>query len=291
MSQRADPSPLIDVAELDALLRGDIDGRPVVLDLRWALNKPSKLPDYQRAHVPGAVFVELESAFTGPRRPGGSGGRHPMPEAESVERSMRAAGVDDDRLVVCYDGGDLFAAARAWWVLGYLGAAAVRVLDGGFLAWSAAGLPVAAGDEVADQPGSFTARPGSRRLLTADDVPAYAARHRLLDARPAGRYAGRGETVDPVAGHIPGALSVPATAGLGASRRMKSQQDLQAQFAEQGIATGDDVAIYCGSGVSACTVALELAAAGVTDDAAVYVGSWSDWISDASRPVATGSEP
>ena len=283
--------PLIEVAELDALLRGDLTARPVVLDLRWQLNKRSKLPDYQHAHIPGAVFVELETAFSGPRQAGGSGGRHPMPGAQDVERAMRAAGVDDERLVVCYDRGDLLSAARAWWVLRYLGASAVRVLDGGFAAWTDAGLPVASVDEHAGRAGSFTAQPGSRRLLTADDVPAFAARRRLLDARTAGRYAGRGETVDPVAGHIPGALSVPAAAGLGTSGRMRDQQDLQAQFAERGIATGDDVAVYCGSGVSACTVALALSAAGVTDDAAVYVGSWSDWISEPSRPVATGSEP
>jgi thiosulfate/3-mercaptopyruvate sulfurtransferase len=193
--------------------------------------------------------------------------------------------------VVCYDQGDQLAAARAWWVLRYLGASTVRVLDGGFAAWSAAGLPVASGHERAAHRGSFTARPGSRSLISADDVPAVAARHRLLDARTAGRYAGQGETVDPVAGHIPGARSSPAAAGFDRFGQMKPPVDLLAQFAEQGIAPGDDVGVYCGSGVSACTVALALAVAGVTDDAAVYVGSWSDWISEPSRPIATGSEP
>jgi thiosulfate/3-mercaptopyruvate sulfurtransferase len=292
MSQRAEtPGPLLDVAELERLLRGDECAHPVVLDLRWQLNKPSKLPDYQRAHIPGAVFVELEAVFSGPRRAGGSGGRHPMPDADDVQRAMRAAGVDDDSAVVCYDQGDQLAAARAWWVLRYLGAPGVRVLDGGFGAWSAAGLPVVAGDERAHRRGSFTARPGSRRLISADDVPALAARSRLLDARTAKRYAGQGETVDRVAGHIPGARSSPAAAGLDRSGRMRPPYDLLAQFAEQGITPGDDVGVYCGSGVSACTVALALAVAGVTDDAAVYVGSWSDWISDPNRPVATGSEP
>jgi thiosulfate/3-mercaptopyruvate sulfurtransferase len=282
---------LVDVAELEALLRPDTVYRPVVLDLRWELNRPSKLPDYRQAHLPGAVFVDLEAAFSGPRGPGGSGGRHPMPSTDQVEQAMRRAGVDDDSLVVCYDGGDLLAAARAWWVLRYLGAASVRVLDGGFAAWVAAGLPVASGDVRPDEPGSFKARPGSRRLLTAADVPAYAARRRLLDARAAGRYAGLRETIDPVAGHIPGALSAPGAARLDRSGRMRPRADLLAQFAEQGIAPGDDVAVYCGSGISACTVALALAAAGVTDDAAVYVGSWSDWISDRTRPVATGDKP
>jgi thiosulfate/3-mercaptopyruvate sulfurtransferase len=165
------------------------------------------------------------------------------------------------------------------------------VLDGGFAAWVAAGSPVTAGTEGAGRPGTFTARPASRRLLTAADIPAYAARHRLLDARSSGRYAGRGETIDPVAGHIPGALSLPAAATVDRSGRMLHRPGLLDQFSGRGIGLGDDVAVYCGSGVSACTVALALAAAGVTDDAAVYVGSWSDWISDPSRPVATGDQP
>jgi thiosulfate/3-mercaptopyruvate sulfurtransferase len=289
-------NPLIDVDGLVALL-DDPAARPVLLDLRWKLGGPTQQPTYARGHIPGAVFVELEESFTGKHPPapaageGGSGGRHPMPAADQVERAMRVAGVDDDSFVVCYDSGAMLAAARAWWVLSYLGANNVRVLDGGFRAWARTGRPMATGDGRAVRAGSFTARPGARRLLTAADVPAYAGEGRLLDARSAGRYAGEGETIDPVAGHIPGAVSTPATSLLDASGRMKSPEDLLALFAERDIGAGTDVALYCGSGVSACTIALSLAAAGLTDDPGVYVGSWSDWITDPDRSVTTGPLP
>jgi thiosulfate/3-mercaptopyruvate sulfurtransferase len=201
------------------------------------------------------------------------------------------------RTVVVYDDADSTAAARAWWLLRYFGHASVRVLDGGFRAWTAAGRPVepgAAGGPGAPggaswspgpaaAPGDFTARPGHLGLLDADGAAALARSGLLLDARSAERYRGEAEHVDPVAGHIPGAVSAPTTENVNADGTFKSKTDLAARFTALG-ATGDrPVAAYCGSGVTAAHEVLALTAAGLP--AALYIGSWSNWITDPTRPV------
>ncbi|MCW2936911.1 MAG: Rhodanese domain protein, partial [Actinomycetia bacterium] len=223
--------------------------------------------------------------------------------------AMRRLGVRGDRLVVVYDHADSMAAARAWWLLRYFGHPAVRVLDGGFRAWQAAGLPVepAAGADPgqaagAGLPGDFTAEPGHLPLLDADAAAAVARHGVLLDARAGERYRGESEPVDPVAGHIPGAVSAPTAQNTAPDGTFRPASELAARFAaflegaraegtfaSVDTATPDPirVGVYCGSGVTAAHEVLALALAGIP--AGLYAGSWSQWITDPSRPVATGA--
>jgi thiosulfate/3-mercaptopyruvate sulfurtransferase len=181
------------------------------------------------------------------------------------------------------------AAARAWWLLRWAGHPRVRVLDGGLGAWTAAGGGLEQGT-AADEEGSFTPRRGAMPLLTAEDAAALAGRERglLLDARAAERFRGEVEPVDPVAGHIPGAVNAPTAENMTADGRFRPREELAARFAGLGVRQGTDVGVYCGSGVSAAQQVLALELAGVP--AALYVGSWSEWVADPSRPVATGEK-
>ena len=288
--------PLITVPGLAALLAVSAPGpeprlaalrQVTVLDVRWRLGGPPGRELYDAAHVPGAVFVDLDRDLAAAP---GEGGRHPMPAADGFQRAMRQAGVCDDRPVVVYDDADSTAAARAWWLLRYFGHPSVRVLDGGFRAWTAAGLPVTPpGPVYHGTLGDFTARPGQLGLLDASGAAALARAGLLLDARAGERYRGETEPVDPVAGHIPGAVSAPTAENVHPDGTFKSPADLAARFAALG-ATGDrEVAAYCGSGVTAAHEVLALTLAGLP--ASLYVGSWSNWITDPARPVATGPNP
>ena len=288
------PGPLITPAGLALLLakpgRTDRSGwpvRPVVLDVRWRLAGPPGIDSYRAGHIPGAVFADLETDLAGP--PGGPGGRHPLPDPVRFTDAMRRAGVHDGQLVVAYDDGDAAPAARAWWTLRYYGHPQVRVLDGGYRAWLAAGLPVSVAPASTGY-GDFTAEPGGLPVLDADGAAALARSGVLLDARAPERYRGETEPVDPVAGHIPGARNAPTAANLGRRGRFRPRADLAARYAELGAAAGGrPVGVYCGSGVTACADVLALAVAGV--DAALYPGSWSGWLADPDHPVATGPEP
>ncbi|WP_055712350.1 sulfurtransferase [Streptomyces torulosus] len=255
---------------------------PVLLDVRWQLGGPNLRPEYDKAHLPGAVFVDLDAELAGPA---GAAGRHPLPDPETFGAAMRAAGVSADRPVVVYDGGLNWAAARAWWLLSWSGHPSVRVLDGGLTAWDG---PVTA--ELPDpEPGTFTPAPGALPLLDADGAAALARGGLLLDARAAERYRGDVEPIDPVGGHIPGAVSAPTTENVTASGHFRSAAELADRFKALG-ATGDtEVGVYCGSGVSGAHQVLALAVAGIP--AALYVGSWSEWSRDGGRPVATGPDP
>jgi thiosulfate/3-mercaptopyruvate sulfurtransferase len=283
------PGPLVSAGQLEAELAGP--DAPTLLDCRWTLAGGADRDGYERGHLPGAVFVDLDRELSAPpgRAPGnhpggppvGQGGRHPLPDPAAFQAAMRRAGVRGDRPVVAYDQGEPGGAARAWWLLGWFGHPDARVLDGGLTAWVAAGLPLATGDPD-PEPGDLTARPGGRRLLDAAGAGDLAAAGVLLDARAAARYQGREEPVDPVAGHIPGAHSAPLPDLL-------HGRALQRRLAGLGVREGVPVGAYCGSGVVAAHLVLVLEAAGVP--AALYAGSWSDWITDPSRPVATGPEP
>jgi thiosulfate/3-mercaptopyruvate sulfurtransferase len=273
--------PLVTATALAAELAGS--PRPVILDVRWRLGGPPGMDSYREGHLPGAVFVDLDRDLSGPPGPGG---RHPLPDTSAFERAMRAAGVSQRSRVVVYDDADAVAAARAWWDLRYYGHQDVRVLDGGYRAWLAAGLEVTAG-EPAPQPGDFTARPGQMPVLDATSAQATARSGLLLDARSAERFRGENEHVDPVAGHIPGAVSAPSTGNVNSDGTFRDAAELAARFAGLGIRAGGTVGAYCGSGVTAAHEVLALALAGVP--AALYVGSWSNWITDPARPVATGS--
>ena len=254
-----------------------------VLDVRWKLGGPPGRgrEEYLRGHVPGAVFVDLDTELAGPPGPGG---RHPMPSAGSFQDAMRRAGVSAGRPVVVYDAGDSTAAARAWWLLRYFGHPDVRVLDGGYRAWTAAGQPVAVGPDAAAAPGDFVASPGHMPLLDADGAAELAGTGVLLDARSTERYRGETEPVDAKAGHIPGAVSAPTIENVRPDGTFASPASLAARFAA--LTGGRAVGVYCGSGVTAAHEVLALDIAGIP--AALYIGSWSNWITDPTRPIATG---
>jgi thiosulfate/3-mercaptopyruvate sulfurtransferase len=276
-------SPLVDVPTLAAAL-GDAQA-PVVLDVRWSLGGPPGIDSYRAGHLPGAVFVDLDRDLAAPP---GSGGRHPLPAAGDFQAAMRRAGVSQASPVVVYDDGDSTIAARAWWTLRYFGHERVRVLDGGYRAWTAAGQPVSTHDP-APRPGSFTASPGGLPVLDAPAAAGLARSGVLLDARAAERYRGDAEPVDRAAGHIPAAVSAPTAANVASDGRFRETGALRERFAALGVTGATPVGAYCGSGVTAAHEVLALALAGIP--AALYVGSWSGWVADPARPVATGPEP
>ncbi|WP_405717020.1 sulfurtransferase [Streptomyces sp. NBC_00046] len=255
---------------------------PVLLDVRWRLGGPNGRPDYEAGHIPGAVFVDLDAELAGPA---GSGGRHPLPDPDEFGAVMRRAGVSRDTPVVVYDGGQGWAAARAWWLLRWTGHPDVRVLDGGLAAWTGdlqTGIPAPA-------EGDFRPAPGALPLLDADGAAALARSGLLLDARAVERYRGDVEPIDRVGGHIPGAVSAPTSENTGEDGRFLAPEALTVRFKELGADQAAEIGVYCGSGVSGAHEVLALAVAGIP--AALYAGSWSEWSGDESRPVATGPEP
>jgi thiosulfate/3-mercaptopyruvate sulfurtransferase len=268
-------SPLISAEELAADLAAG-PGAVTVLDVRYRMGGPGGTAEFGAGHVPGAAYVDLDADLAAPP---GAGGRHPLPAPADFQAAMRRVGVRDDRPVVVYDDWSGLAAGRAWWLLRFHGHEDVRVLDGAWPAWVAAGGAVQA-VTVPPEPGDFTARPGAMPVVEADgvlDVPV------LVDARAPERYRGEVEPVDPVAGHIPGAVNVPTTTNLRADGRFRSPEQLSALYAAAGVTGEEPVAAYCGSGVTAAHDVLALELAGIR--AALYPGSWSGWITDPSRPV------
>jgi len=297
---RKDSSPLVQVEELTRQLAGPETSRPVVLDVRYRMNGPTGRGEFERGHLPGASYVDLDTELA-TIRPDGIGGRHPMPTVETFTAAMRSAGVTMSRPVVAYDDWASLPASRLWWMLRHLGFLNVRVLDGGIEAWTAAGRPTEPGPSYPGAGDFSPASPGIGRLLDAADATTYAGRHLLLDARAADRFRGENETIDPVAGHIPGAVSAPSLASVDSAGRFLPAAELAARFRQLG-ATGrtspteadapdggppdpSRVGTYCGSGVQATHLALALCIAGITDHADVYIGSWSDWLTDPARPV------
>ena len=261
-----------------------------VLDVRWVLGRDDGREQHLEVHLPGAAFVDLEHDLADPPAdPVDDRGRHPLPSPERFTAAMRRCGVRGDRPVVVYDDSAGAAAGRAWWLLEDAGHTDVRVLDGGLAAWRTRGGDLEAG-EVTPEPGDFTARPGHRPVLDADGAAALAGSGVLVDARAAERYRGDAEPIDPVAGHVPGAVSVPLSVntveGPDGVRRFRSATDLAALYAAAGVTGGQPVGAYCGSGVSAAHDLLALQVLGIR--AALYPGSWSGWVSTADRPVATG---
>jgi thiosulfate/3-mercaptopyruvate sulfurtransferase len=270
-------SPLISADELGSLL-----GSVTVLDVRYRTGGPSGPGEYAAGHVPGAAYVDMDTALAAPP---GEGGRHPLPDAAVFEAAMRRGGVSAGRPVVVYDDWSGHAAGRAWWLLRYHGHAAVRLLDGGWSAWVAAGGPVETGSTTEVEAGDFAATPGGLPVVEAADVLDVDV---LVDARAAERYRGESEPIDPVAGHIPGAVNVPSARNLGPDGRFRPAEELRELYAGVG-ATPEAgqrgaVAAYCGSGVTAVHDIIAMEIAGIS--AALYPGSWSGWITDPHRPVA-----
>lgn len=281
--------PIITATEL----AGESAGQrpPVLLDVRWQLTLAKATgaapfdgrAAYEAGHIPGAVYVDLDSELAGPP---GRGGRHPLPDMETFGAAMRRAGVSGGTPVVVYDGGQGWGAARAWWLLRWAGHPDVRVLDGGLAAWDGPLSTVV----PPTAPGDFTPVPGGLPLLDADGAAALARSGLLLDARAAERYRGDVEPIDPVGGHIPGAVSAPTTENVSeGATTFLSREELAARFKRLGAEDAREVGVYCGSGVSGAHEVLALAIAGIP--AALYAGSWSQWSSDPTRPVATGPDP
>ncbi|MET8349308.1 MULTISPECIES: sulfurtransferase [unclassified Micromonospora] len=278
--------PLVEVERLAAEL--DRADPPTLLDVRWRLAGPPGRDDYLAGHLPGAVFVDLDTALCGPP---GAGGRHPLPDPAALQAALRAAGVRAGHPVVVYDGGDGLAAARAWWMLRWAGHRPVRVLHGGYPAWVAAGRPVSTAKPT-PAPGDVEVRPGDLPVLDAGQAAALAAADDavLLDVRAAPRYRGEVEPIDPVAGHVPGAANLPAGEYVDPDGRFPAADVLRERFAAAGVTGARSVGAYCGSGVTAAQAVLALHLAG-RPDAALYVGSWSNWVADPTRPVASGPTP
>ena len=281
-------SALVSISELADLLAGE--DPPVVLDVRWALGGPPGRQEYEARHIPGALFVDLDGELSGEP---GAGGRHPLPEPDSLRTALRKAGVRTDHPVVVYDAADGSVAARAWWLLRWARHEQVAVLDGGFAAWVAGDRPVSR-EIPAPAAGDVEVVPGGMPVLDAMGAARFARAAVLLDARAPHRYRGDEEPVDPRAGHIPGAVNAPFADHSGPDGRWRSAGELAEHFAGLGVLPGEPVAAYCGSGVTAASVVLALEVAGVTTSrqaAALYAGSWSHWCTDEGRPVATGPEP
>ena len=273
----------------DALAASLPDPDLVIVDVRHDLAQPDTwgAERYAEGHIPGARFAHIDRDLSAPRT--GRNGRHPLPTPESAAATLGRLGIDRTRRVVAYDQGNGAFAARLWWMLRWLGHDAVAVLDGGYARWVAGGRPVTT--EVAAANGTTFRASGVLPTVSATGVAASLPRHTLLllDARAAERYRGDTEPLDPVAGHIPGALNRPFSRNVGADGTFRPTRELRGEF--DAMLHGrpvEDVVHYCGSGVTACHNVLAMAVAGYPLTR-VYPGSWSEWVADRARPVATGA--
>jgi thiosulfate/3-mercaptopyruvate sulfurtransferase len=262
-----------------------------ILDCRFFLNHPELgRKQYLDAHIPGALYVDLDHDLSGPVRPGATG-RHPLPDVATFAATVGRWGIDEGVQVVAYDGAGGMIAGRLWWMLNWVGHEGVAVLNGDYRAWFHENRPTRSGEETRT-PRTFVPRVQGARVVTADQVltslhnPAI----KLLDARARDRFRGENETMDAKAGHIPGAKSAPYTENLDGHGRFLPRAQLQARFQNLlGGTPAEESMLYCGSGVTAAHNALAMAVAGVGTPR-IYSGSWSDWITDPSRPIATGDE-
>ena len=260
----------------------------ILLDVRWALGDPDGRAHYRAGHLPGAVYVDLETELAGP---GGAGrGRHPLPELGDLQEAARSWGIRPGSPVVAYDDVGCLSAARAWWLLRWAGLPSVRLLDGGLGAWRRAGYGLEStppADAARPTPrGDVTLSPGALAVLGAEDSATLARSGLLLDARAPERYRGELEPVDPRAGHVPGAVSAPTAANLRPDGTFLEASELARRFAALGAGSAEAIGAYCGSGITAAHEIAALTIAGF--EAALYPGSWSEWVSDPDRPVAVG---
>lgn len=272
---------LITAAEL--MRRLSAGERPAILDVRWRLDATDGREAFAAGHIPGAVYVSLEEELSDHAVSGR--GRHPLPSGADLERAIRRWGIDTGRPVIVYDDWNRAGSARAWWVLTAAGLPDVRILDGGLSQWLAAGGDLQCGDSV-PTPGNLSLTHtdlynGARATLTADDIAAGKV-GTVLDARAPERFRGDTEPVDPVAGHIPGAVNVPSTSLLADGGAFLDDAALRSRFA----GLSGEIGVYCGSGVTAAVVLAGLAVAGI--DGALFPGSWSQWCAEAGRATATG---
>ena len=277
---------LIDADDLAARLASSRP--PRLLDVRWRLGDDQGRQHYLDGHLPGAVYVDLETELARPGTP--ADGRHPLPDEAAFQAAARRWGIRTGDAVVVYDDAGATSAARAWWLLRHGGVADVRILDGGLGAWQAAGHRLETGAVEVD-PGDVTLTFGHRATVTDDEAAAAGRQRVLLDARAGERYRGEVEPADPKAGQIPGAISLPTTDLLDADGRFRTPEAIRARLRRAvGASITDEnrVVAYCGSGVNATHEIAALATAGI--DAILYPGSFSAWANQ-DRPVATGSDP
>ena len=261
----------------------EVPADAVLLDVRWTLGGTpgDGKAAFLAGHIPGARFLDFETVLAGPLVDP-TLGRHPLPDAARLADGLGALGVNGTAPVIVYDVPGSFAANRAWWVLTWAGLDA-RVLDGGITAWTSSGRPLEVGEPAAATPASLTLTIGHLPTITADEASAWGGT--LIDARAPERYSGQVEPIDPVAGHIPGAVNRPVSNFWDADGRLPDDDQLRDLLGE----LSDPVAVYCGSGVSATQVILALAALG--RPTSLYAPSWSGWSADPARPVATGLTP
>ena len=264
----------------------------LVVDCRFSLDDKARGErDYRVAHVPGAVYANVERELSSPAVAGKTG-RHPLPDIDYLADLLGSWGVDDGVTVVAYDDAGGSMASRLWWLLRYLGHDDVAVLNGGWATWLARGCPVSQ-EPALRESRRFVARPRPWMVVGAPEVErlAHGPRFCLLDARSAERYRGEGETIDPVAGHIPDARSAPWLENLRPNGTLKAAARLRSRYEELlGDAPASRAIVYCGSGITATHDVLAMCRAGF-DEPRLFAGSWSEWITEPSRPVAVGPEP
>jgi thiosulfate/3-mercaptopyruvate sulfurtransferase len=263
----------------------------VILDCRFALEDPDYGQcSYAEGHIAGARFADLERDFSGPVTKGVTG-RHPLPQPADLIRRLQDWGINQDSDIVLYDDAPGAFAARGWWLLAWLGKReGVYLLDGGLKAWHAAGFPLSL-DAPDSTRGNFTGHADKSLLLSADELQVRLGQPQmtLLDARAEPRFRGEVEPIDPIAGHIPGAQCAAFNENLGADGRFLPAEQLKQRFAAKlGDRSPNDLVAYCGSGVTACHNLFALGLAGYPL-AKLYAGSWSEWITDPKRGVATGA--
>jgi thiosulfate/3-mercaptopyruvate sulfurtransferase len=279
---------LIDTADVAAHLD---DPNWAIIDCRFFLNDPELgRKQYLDAHIPGAVYAHLDKDLSGSIIAGETG-RHPLPTVETFAATVANWGIDENVQVVAYDGAGGMVAGRLWWMLNWIGHEHVAVLDGDFRAWLHEGRPTVAGEEMRAAR-TFRPHPHPEQVATAGELLAHLNNPSLtlLDARARDRFRGENETLDAKGGHIPGAKSAPYVENLDAQGRFLSPEQLAARFYSLiGDTPVEEVVLSCGSGVTAAHNALAMAHAGLGKPR-IYAGSWSEWIADPTRPIATGDE-
>lgn len=260
----------------------------VIVDCRYDLSEPEQgHHDYLAAHIPGAVFADIANDLSAPRGAGSGGGRHPLPDPESLQAVFSRLGIDGRCQVVAYDAMAGAFAARLWWLLRYMGHEAVAVLDGGWQDWLAAEAPVRQGEE-SRTPRDFHGQPDDTMRITIDSVSKAPL---LVDSRDPARYRGEFEPLDPAAGHIPGAVNRFWKMNLAENDGFKNPRELQQEFDRLygNRCAAAEAVFYCGSGVTACHNILAAVHAGLPQPL-LYPGSWSEWCADSARPVATSED-
>lgn len=278
-------SQLIDAHTLAGLLETP---QLCLFDTRFSLEHPEQGRfDFAAGHIPGARYLHLDEDLSARVIPGTTG-RHPLPPPALLQARLQRAGLNNDAQVVVYDDGAGLFAARLWWLLRWLGHTQVKVLDGGLQAWIQAGLPISQETPRPLAEGNFSGQPDNSKLIEATEIVQRLddPTMQLLDARGPARYRGEVEPMDPVAGHIPGAVNLPCADNVGADGYWLDPQQLAARFAPWNRSEQERV-VYCGSGVTACHTILAAVQAGLPEPR-LYAGSWSEWITDPQRPVARG---